>query len=388
MRYQARLKRVVLLPTLCVALAACSEAPNAPGLVSDDEGLAGKDPSTGTLDYEFGALFEPPRGRVVHGMGQWIDGNPQYAALFPVDKQPAAELVFVDLGDTPRGWEPDKIAERIAGIRSDGRIPVMDLALRGLQPGSAALSQMEDKTYGIDSVIATSSLYDARIQSFVDVLKDHGSPVMLRIGGEFSGSWNGYHPYAYPEAFRKIVQMFRDAGVKNVAFVWCYEPAAADDFDHFDANGKAKWYPGDAYVDWFSIDLFSASDVGGPISDDDRGSTSYGRTLRFLDMAVKHKRPVIIAESSPSHFDVSNAAGAALAWSEWFEPLFSLIESRSEIKWFHYINYDWTKASYYASTGWKNNDIALNAQLASQYVKELKGGRFLHASELALLKGY
>lgn len=382
------IESLVLLPALCVTLGACSELPNSPALGSHGDSLVTKDPPTQTADYEFGALFEPPRGRVVHGIGQWADGNPQYAALFPIDKQPAAELVFVDLGDTPRGWEPGKIAERIADIRAEGRIPVMDLALRGLQPGTAVLAQIEDKTYGIDSLIATSSLYDERIQSFVDVLKEHGSPVMLRIGGEFSGSWNGYHPYAYPIAFRKIVQMFRDSGVKSVAFVWCYEPAAADDFDHLDANGKAKWYPGDDVVDWFSIDLFSASDVSGPLSDENRGSTSYGRTLRFLDMAVEHHRPVIIAESSPSHFDVSDAVESAKAWSEWFQPLFSLIENRSEIKWFHYINYDWTKSTHYASEGWKNNNISLNAQLATQVVGKLKEERFLHSNELALLKGY
>jgi len=122
----------------------------------------------------------------------------------------------------------------------------------------AVYQQLADKTYGIDSLIAYSTQYDARIQSFIDVVRAHGKPVMLRIGGEFSGWWNGYHPYAYPVAFRKIVNMFRASGVTNVAFVWCYEPAAADDFDAVDSNGNAKWYPGDGYVDWFSIDLFAS----------------------------------------------------------------------------------------------------------------------------------
>lgn len=293
--------------------------------------------------------------------------------------------MFIDLGDTPRGWEPAQIAARMAEIHAAGRIPAMDLALRGLQPGNAVLAQLADKTYGIDSVVATSTQYDARIQSFVDVLKAYGHPVMLRIGGEFSGPWNGYHPYAYPVAFRKIVQMFRDSGVQNVAFVWCYEPAAADDFDAVDAQGKPKWFPGDDVVDWFSIDLFAAADVSGSLTGD-RGMSPFSRTMRFLDMAVAHRRPVMIAESSPSHFDVSNPAEAASAWTQWFTPYFSLIASRSEIKWFHYINYNWPKSSYYASSGWKNNDLAMSGSLAAQYVAKLGEPAFLHAGELGLLK--
>jgi hypothetical protein len=305
--------------------------------------------------------------------------------MLPASALPAAELMFIDLGDTPRPWDPPAIAARLASMHAAGRIPVMDLALRGLQPGSAQLSQMADKTYGIDSLIAFTPQYDGRIQSFVDVLKAFGHPVMLRLGGEFSGAWNGYHPYAYPKAFRKIVQRFRASLATNVAFVWCYEPAAPNDFDAVDAAGNAKWYPGDDVVDWFSIDLFAAHDVGGPLTAGPN-LTAFGRTMRFLDMSVSHRRPVIIAESAPSQFDLAKTADAAGAWAQWFTPLFALIAARSEIKWFHYINYDWSQASYYAASGWKNNDLTTSASLASQYVAELSRPKYLHAHELALLK--
>jgi hypothetical protein len=372
----------VLILAIAAGCGTGSRAPTAP----DDQSRAPVDTSTGPAPtYEFGAKFEPPVGRVVHGMGQWISGNPQYLAMLPSSSQPASELVFIDLGDTPRPWNPAEIAARMASIGAAGRIPSMDLALRGLQPTPAALAQLADKTYGIDSVVAYSTQYDARIQSFIDVVRAYSKPVMLRLGGEFSGSWNGYHPYAYPVAFRKIVNMFRAGGVTNVAFVWCYEPAAADDFDAVDATGKAKWYPGDDVVDWFSIDLFAAHDVGGAASGHAGSLTPFGRTLRFLDMAVAHHRPVIIAESSPSHFDLGNPTAAANSWTQWFNPYFALIESRSEIKWFTYINYDWTKASYYASSGWQNNDLTASTSLAAQYAAELSKPKYLHANELGLL---
>ena len=380
--FTARLTRVLVV---LLAAACSSTVPTAPDEHEDDQPTLPVDTAGPSLTYEFGAKFEPPIGRVVHGMGQWVNGNPQYQAMLPAANQPAAELSFISLGDTPRPWNPAEIAAHLATVNAAGRILVMDLALRGLQPMPSALSQMPDKTYGIDSLVAYTTQFDARIQSFIDVLRAHGKPVMLRLGGEFSGSWNGYHPYAYPVAFRKIVNMFRASGVTNVAFVWCYEPAAPADFDAVDANGNAKWYPGDSYVDWFSIDLFAAHDVSGPPSGHN-GLTAFGKTLKFLDMAVARRRPVIIAESSPSHYDLSSTAEAANAWSQWFDPYFALIQSRSEIKWFHYINYDWTKASYYVASGWKNNDMSLSASLSAQYKQELAKPKYLHAGELNLLK--
>lgn len=369
-----------------ILVGACSSGTSLPTAPDDVADLPIDTTSVPAPTYEFGAKFEPPVGRVVHGMGQWINGNPQYQSMLPASSQPASELMFITLGDTPRPWDPVELGARIASINVAGRIPSVDLSLRGLQPTPVELSQMADKTYGIDSLVAYTTQFDARIQSFIEVLRASGKPVMLRLGGEFSGSWNGYHPYAYPVAFRKIVDMFRARGVTNVAFIWCYEPAAANDFDAVDANGNAKWYPGDAYVDWFSIDLFAAHDISGSTTGHGGGTTAFARTMRFLDMAVAHHRPVVIAESSPMQFDLSNASQGLSAWSEWFTPYFSLIQSRSEIKWFHYINYDWGKASYYASTGWKNNDLTLSAHVSAQYMSELSKPKYLHAGELGLLK--
>jgi hypothetical protein len=210
----------------------------------------------------------------------------------------------------------------------------------------------------------------------------------VRIGGEFNGPWNGYHPYDFPKAFRKVVNMFRAAGAENAAFIWCYEPAGPNDFDAQNSQGEYKWFPGDDVIDWFSIDLFAKHDVSGPVAGHTGQLTPYGRTLRFLDMAVQHHRPVVVAESSPSHYDLADPAQASASWSEWFEPYFGLIASRPEIKWFHYINYDWYQASYYASSGWKNNDLSVSPQVAQLYANELAKAKYLHAGELGLLKDF
>jgi hypothetical protein len=365
-----------IMAFLPFAISACTDPQDPDSNVSGEE-----------LEYEFGAKFEPPVGRIVHALGQWEEYNAKYVANLPSANQPASKLIFVDIGDTPRGWQPASIAQLINTYDQQGVIPHIDVALRGLQPPKAVLDTMSDPLYGIDDEIANTTKYDGRIHDLATIAREYGKPVMMRIGGEFNGWWNGYHPYDFPKAFRKIVTMFRQAGADNVAFIWCYEPAGPDDFDQSSPAGEARWFPGADVIDWFSVDVFASGDVSGSVTQPGRGGlSSYGKVLKFLDMAVANRKPVIIAESAPSHYDFGNAAAAQAAWDEWFAPYFQLIATRSEIKWFHYINYDWTKASYYASSGWKNNDLTASAFLLQRYVAEIGKPKYLHASEKSLLK--
>jgi len=370
-------------------LAWCVAALAAGGCADDPARPADEVPQDSVPVYEYGMKFEPPAGRVVHGLGQWDAYNAKYRAMLPAGAQPASELVFISIGDTPRGWDPAKLAVRLAAIDAAGAIPNVDIALRGNQPSHADFDTLQDKRYGIDDDIANGSLYDARIDDLIDVVRDYGRPVMMRIGGEFNGSWNGYHPWDYPQAFRKIVNRFRQAGVENVAFIWCYMPAAPDDFDEYDGNGQPRWFPGADVIDWFSLDWFDKSDFSGPTTVAGRGDlTAYGRSLKFLDMAEANGRPVIIAESSPARFDLASPVEAGAAWDQWFAPYFQRIADHPSIKWFHYIDYDWTQAAYYVEIGWKNNDLTASAMLAERYVEELSRPAYLHANERQLLKDW
>ncbi|MBI4020906.1 MAG: hypothetical protein HY369_01550 [Candidatus Aenigmarchaeota archaeon] len=347
-------------------------------------------PVPSDLTYAFGAKFEPPDGRIVHGMGQWESYNPKYLSVLGDQKYyPASQALFFAIGDTPRGWSPEDIERALQEKDDAGLISQIDIALRGLKPLPSAFASLPDPYYGIDDVIAAGpSKYDARIQDVVDIVKDFKKPIMIRIGGEFSGNWNGYQPYAYPKAFRKIVQMFRDAGVENAAFIWCYEPAAADDFDEMNALGEYKWFPGNDVVDWYGIDVFANKDIQGAEVSNGK-LTQYGKTVRFLDFALANGKPVIIAESSPSDVDITPSLTDGEAdWKTWFVPYFSLLNTHPTIKWFHYINYDWSLAGDSAAQGWKDADISDNAYIAGMFAAEMKKPQYLHTQERYLLKDY
>jgi hypothetical protein len=207
----------------------CACKPN--DVNSDDTGdTVGPSPT-----YTFGAYLEPPEGRVLHGMGQWRTFNDHFLTaldtLGATDQMPASELSFIGLGledEDSRGWDwsLDALATALKNGDFEGRVPSLSLALRGEHLSGDAYYE----GYGIDELVATTDQYDDRIQQYIEMVMDYGQPVYLRIGGEFSGFWNGYEAGMYPIAYRKIVEMFRNAGAENVAFVWCYEPAAPGNF--------------------------------------------------------------------------------------------------------------------------------------------------------------
>lgn len=345
-------------------------------------------PVPSDVTYEFGAKFEPPVGRIVHGMGQWDEYNTKYVNALGEANAPASELIFVQIGDSMRPWDAAKIKQTVMEIDAKGEIPNLNISLQGNQLTKEQIDKLPDPYYGIDDDVASGTKYDSRLQDLVKIAKDYKKPFMVRIGGEFNGWWNGYKPYAYPKAYRKIVQMFRDAGADNVAFIWCYEPSGPNDFDEKDSSGNYKWFPGNDMIDWYSVDLFANTDVSGPEKTSNGTLTSFGKVIRFLDMAETAKKPVIIAESAPSQVDINPAANGTTIWNTWFKPYFALMKEYPIIKWFHYINYDWTKASYYASTGWKNSDITNNSVVTATYITEMEKPEYIHSDERYLLNDY
>jgi hypothetical protein len=209
----------------------------------------------------------------------------------------------------------------------------------------------------------------------------------VRIGPEFNGEWSGYSPGYYPLAYRRIVEIFREMGVDNAAFIWCWEASSPSDFDEQD-EGAWRWYPGDDVVDWFGLDVFGV--VGFTPQPPGRGqNTRYEDTLRFLAMAERHRKPVLVSESSAVHVEITPAAAdGPRDWAEWFEPYFAFLAANPVIKGFHYINYDWKGSTSAEENGWMDADISRNAWLARRYAEELRDPIYLHSPDLPLLNGW
>ncbi len=331
--------------------------------------------------YDYGALFEPPRGKVIHAMGQWREGNQSHMAVAGEGLQPLAGLQFLPLGPWMRPWENriHAFTDLIESEAAAGRAVHIGLNLAGIDDQGANVP--------IDHLIAWDTVYDERIRQVAELVAAAGVPAFVRIGFEFNGPWNGYQPYAYPQAYRRIVSLFDDAGALNAAFVWCYEPAAPDDFDGTDARGPL-WFPGADVIDWFGLDVFVQRDfqhTPGRSSPDSR----IAHTERFLEMARSFGKPVIIAEASAVDVDITDGRADGIEdWDAWFAPFFAWVAEHPEIKAVHYVNVDWQSIGRARDRGWLDADIGQNAYIAERFREQLAGPEWIHADDASLLLGW
>jgi hypothetical protein len=90
--------------------------------------------------------------------------------------------------------------------------------------------------------------------------------------------------------------------------------------------------------------------------------------------AKKHKKPVMVAESSPTN-GISKLND--WDWNNWFVNFLSLAYERN-IKAISFINEDWTRFSF--GLGWGDARLQNNARVSAAWFMETNKARYLKAS--------
>jgi hypothetical protein len=141
--------------------------------------------------------------------------------------------------------------------------------------------------------------------------------------------------------FRQLVLEGGNGG--KVAFVWCMLAANATDFP--------AYYPGDAYVDWIGIDIFSSahlSNAAGPILNWVKTKTNRGDGK---------PKPIILPEVQPGLTSAGQGGlgtqAKQVAVTEFFTPLFKFIEDNNEVKGLVYMNFWFNKLYTDDTTNYK-----------------------------------
>jgi hypothetical protein len=319
----------------------------------------------------WGALYEPPDGKVYHGVGWGRDQQTIYDTIFAEDTHPLILQVMADLPGT-RGMT----VPRLTAALSD---PIMHPDSQYIELGV----HFKDGSHVYDSVFAFTDRLDDYIDTMAIAFNSYGRPFFLRIGYECNGPWNGYSPWIYPVAFRKLVEELRARGVYNFASVWCYEPDASEDFADSTQQGW-KWYPGDDVVDWFGLDIFDNDHFDPDLPDSLGGRlTKKGRSEMFLRFANQRGKPVMLNETSARHIYITpdsldpNREDGINDWGSWFEPYFEFIAGHPMIKSIEYIDLNWTLYDQYRD--WGDARIEINTYIKDRWIEALSGGRFLHA---------
>ncbi|MFQ6131217.1 MAG: glycosyl hydrolase [Armatimonadota bacterium] len=120
-----------------------------------------------------------------------------------------------------------------------------------------------------------------------------GCPIFLRFASEMNGTWMPYsgNPKLFIEKWR-LVHDVLERLAPNVAMVWT--PFATP------LSTIPKYYPGDEYVDWVGVNIYSVyrhdGDPSKPAGEDPR------ELLRYVYRRYGDRKPIQISEYAASHY--------------------------------------------------------------------------------------
>ncbi|HZD04999.1 MAG TPA: glycosyl hydrolase, partial [Longimicrobiales bacterium] len=201
------------------------------------------DPGAYVPVYSFEELRSGTLDRIIHCAGPLFDPEEfdGYDAAFP-STRPAMVRFNVSLA-ADRFTIEEKVAtvEELLNERYPAELPLLSITYTVKSPSGIGAALDEDVVEG---------KYDDDIRQLAGAVRTFHRPTFVRIASEFNGVWNNYRQVYYADSYRRIVDLFRDEGADSTIFMWNYYPGEAD-FPYED------WYPGDDYVDWWSLDVFS-----------------------------------------------------------------------------------------------------------------------------------
>ena len=303
---------------------------------------------------EYGARLEPA-GRIIHGAGQDPRGFDEYRAAFDAAHQPRIYMTYIGLChpvDEVADWGR-RVRGELAALAPLQVVPQIGLNLTG----------GKDNGTGLDHEVAAGK-WDLQLAAFADAVAALDRPVFLRIGYEFEGSWNSYRPETFPAAWIHITKHLRASGLP-LATVWCAAGASSG----WPAMAELmKFYPGDEWVDWWGVDVFSEDEFSKP------------QLAAFLDASRAHRKPVMLGEMTPRYVGVTDGQKS---WDRWFAPLLHLLRTRPEIKATAYINWEWREWSDrlgFSWHDWGDARLGSNALVRDAWVRALQDPIFLHAA--------
>jgi hypothetical protein len=302
----------------------------------------------------FGRRLEPAGDVVLHGAGQSPDAFKDYWDAVGVNK-PSVYMTYISL--------KDDLPKYFATLQAELELyaPARLMPQIGLFMNGGGLGEHPGPHYEHE---VAEGKYDAQIEALCRGLKYLNRPVYLRIGFEFNGSWNGYVAEPFKAAWRRIVMALRAHNLNQVATLWCYCPLASAREKTWGVDRDyAPFYPGDDWVDWWSIDLFEPAQF------------AIENALFFMKDAEQHGFPVMIGETTPRW--VGGVQRGAATWGTWYETFFNFIRAQPAVKGFCYINWDWAK--YPGMDDWGDARIGENPVIVENYQQEMTNAFYRHA---------
>lgn len=240
-------------------------------------------------------------------------------------------------------------ATTVAWIRAHGSLPYIRLMLR-----SSTEQNVAEPVFTLDRILAGD--FDADLSAWGLAAGGSGTPILAEFGTEmngdwfsWNGSWNGGSatagygdpalpdgPERFRDAYRHIIEVIRQAGGTNVAWVFHVNDG---DWPAAGWNGFEHYYPGPGYITWLGVSVYGAQtpqDAEWPRFRADLDAV-YPR-LTALAPAL----PIIVAEFGVT---AGNPLGSQAAWAD------SALADLQAHRWSRLIGFSWW------NEGWPNDNV-------------------------------
>jgi hypothetical protein len=201
-------------------------------------------------------------------------------------------------------------------IRNYGAIPFFSWGSQSVPvPGD-----LNEPAFQLADIVAGT--YDRYIRDFAEGAKAWGHPFFLRFNWEMNGDWfpwaenaNGNRPDDYILAWRHVHDIFTSVGATNATWVWCPYVNSKPGL-----GPLARYYPGDEYVDWTSLDGFNWGANGVNPQPWTSFDKIFGPSYRTIVNKLAPGKPMLLAEMA--------SGGGAPAKATWIDQMFKVLRSK------------------------------------------------------------
>lgn len=274
------------------------------------------------------AKFEPLYGAYI---GMYSESDPQMGNHYDRSEQFYGRKHALYLAYTQ--WGKPFPAQYAKNAKASGA------ALQIAFEPTGGLSQVQDGDY---------------IREWARQAKESGIPIFLRYASEMNGQWTVWNgdPAAYIAKF-KLVHDIMAEEAPNVAMVW-----SPGDVPH---GTMAQYYPGDAYVDWVGVSMYTEPYENGDPAKPGLGIGPVER-LNEIYWLYADRKPVMISETAVAHLAHKDGA----SFTEWaamnLDRVYSAMTKKyPRLKAITYFNRDQGNANSFNDYLLRDNDTMMSA---------------------------
>jgi hypothetical protein len=160
------------------------------------------------------------------------------------------------------------------------------LARTARQHGAALLIDIDPTSTSCATIAAGQQ--DGFLWNYAQSVKAFGHPVIISFGHEMNGNWYSWgwthtQPAVFVQAWRHVVDVFREAGANNVVWLWTVNSVNSYE------GPIADYWPGANYVTWVGLDAYY-------FYAHDNFSSVFGPSI--AEMRQITSKPILISETA------------------------------------------------------------------------------------------